>query len=125
MYSNFVSKAKTEGKTTGEYFSQILANILPAFVISESLGSIGEREILVVTLEEELFISKQDLVVLGDRGVIFYGIDKLEFAKGVNQELFLKTIIKIIKCDKVILPTNIPRLIVLSRAIGCKETNLT
>ncbi len=125
LYSNFVSKAKTEGKTTGEYFSQILANILPAFEISESLSSIGEREVLVVTLEEELFISKQDLEVLGDRGVIFYGIDKLEFAKGVNQELFLKTIIKIIKCDKVILPTNIPRLIVLSRAIGCKDTNLT
>ena len=125
LYSNFVSQAKTEGKTTGQFFSNILANVLPAFEISDAVSSLGEREVLVVTLEDELFISKQDLEVLGDRGVILYGINKLEFAKDINQELFLKTIVKIIKCDKVTLPTNIPRLIVLSRAIGCKETNIT
>lgn len=124
LYDEFVSNAKDNGTTTGEYFSKILAHAITFFDISEIISALGEREVLVVREEEELFVSKKDLEVLGERGLIIYGIPKIEFAKDIGQELFLKTVIKIIKCDQVILPANIPRLIVLSRAIQCKETKI-
>lgn len=124
LYDEFVSNAKDKSKTTGEYFSEILAHAITFFDISETISSLGDREVLVVREEEELFVSKKDLEILGERGLIIYGIPKIEFAKDIGQELFLKTVIKIIKCDQVILPANIPRLIVLSRAIQCKETKI-
>lgn len=124
LYDEFVSNAKDKGKTTGEYFSEILTHAITFFDINETISTIVDREVLVVREEEELFISKKDLEVLGERGLIIYGIQKIEFAKDISQELFLKTVIRIIKCDQVILPASIPRLIVLSRAIQCKETKI-
>ncbi|NPE06646.1 MAG: hypothetical protein GNW80_00050 [Asgard group archaeon] len=124
LYDEFVSNAKDKGKTTGEYFSEILAHAITFFDISETLSTIEDREVLVVREEEELFISKTDLEVLGKRGLIIYSIPKIEFAKDIGQDLFLKTVIRLIKCDQVILPSSIPRLIVLSRAIQCKETKI-
>jgi hypothetical protein len=124
LYDEFVSNAKNNGKTTGEYFSAILAHAITFFDISETISSVVDKEVLVVREEKELFVSKKDLEVLGERGLIIYGIPKIKFAKDIGQELFLKTIIRIIKCDQVILPANIPRLIVLSRAIQCKETKI-
>ncbi|MHA1211541.1 MAG: hypothetical protein ACTSSH_03680, partial [Candidatus Heimdallarchaeota archaeon] len=125
LYDEFLSKAKTEGLTTGEYFSKIISNVLPFFEIVEVLFELGDREVLVISNQKSLIVTKSDLAILGERGVIFYNVENLEFTSDIDQELFLKTIIKIMKCTKVKLPTNIPRLIVLSRAIQCKETNLT
>ncbi|MCK5184826.1 MAG: hypothetical protein KAQ95_11005, partial [Candidatus Heimdallarchaeota archaeon] len=94
------------------------------FDISETISTIGDREVLVVRGKEELLISKKDLVILDERGLILYGIPRIEFAKDIGQDLFLKTVVRIIKCEQVILPASIPRLIVLSRAIQCKETKV-
>ena len=124
LYDEFISNAKNLRKTTGEYFSEILSHTMTFFDIAETLATIGDRDSLVVRYEEELFISRKDLEVLGKRGLILYDIPKIEFAKDIGQELFLKNVVKIIKCELVILPANIPRLIVLSRAIQCKETKV-
>ncbi|NHJ48377.1 MAG: hypothetical protein FK733_11390 [Asgard group archaeon] len=121
VYDEFVSKAKSEGFTTGEFFSKILANILPFFEIRDVMLSLENHEALIVSFENQLLITKSDLEVLGNRKVIFYGIKQLEFAKDIDQNLFLKTVFKMVKCDEVILPSNLPKLIVLSRTMMCKE----
>ena len=125
LYDEFISNAKDNGKTTGEYFSEILSHAMRFFDIGDILGIIGEREILVVSEEEDLTITKEDLEVLDKRGLILYDIQKIEFTKDISQELFLKTVVRIVKCDQVVLPSSIPRLIVLSRAIQCKETKIS
>ncbi len=125
LYDEFISNAKDLGKTIGEYFSEMLAHAMKFFDIGEILETIGEREVLVVSEEEDLIISKEDLEVLDERGLILYDIPKIEFAKDIDQELFLKAVVRIVKCNQVVLPANIPRLIVLSRAIHCKETKIS
>ncbi|MFW9925054.1 MAG: hypothetical protein ACFFDW_17400, partial [Candidatus Thorarchaeota archaeon] len=115
IYDEFASKAKSEGKTTGEYFSELLADHIPLYDMFDIIKEFAEREILLVKHEKELQITENDLRILGERGVIFYGINKLIFDKNIEQELFLKTVLKIVKCDEVILPPNIPKLIALSR----------
>lgn len=121
VYDEFVAKAKSDGYTTGEFFSKILTNILPFFELRDVMLTLGEHEALIVSLEDQLLINKSDLEVLGKRKVIFYGIKQLEFAKDISQELFLRTVFKIVKNDEVILPGNLPKLIVLSRTMMCKE----
>jgi len=125
LYDEFLSKAKEMNKTVGEFFSEILAHNLSIFEISEHVHSLGKREFLIISHEESLTIAKADLEVLGERGVFFYKIRHLVFRKDVTSELFLKSILKIVKCQEVILPTNIPKLIVLSRVVDCSKTNLT
>ncbi len=124
IYDEFVSKAKAEGATTGEYFSQLLAYLVPFSELQEVFHSIGDREVLIVSNEEELHITKKDLEVLGERQVIFYKTSKLTFSKDIDQELFLKNIFKIINCAEVNLSTAVPRLIVLSRIRNCQKTNI-
>ncbi|MBD3189779.1 MAG: hypothetical protein GF308_04005 [Candidatus Heimdallarchaeota archaeon] len=124
LYDEFLAKAKSEGKTTGEFFSMILANSLPFIEIREAVGPMRKKKILLIVFEDRVQISTEDLEALGDRGVVFYGINELDFAKDLEQELFLNAIIKIIKCEKVILPKTVPRLIVLSRTIDCKNLEL-
>jgi hypothetical protein len=121
IYDEFVAKAKSEGFTTGEFFSKILVNTLPFFELRDVMLTLEDHEALIVMLKDQLLIKKSDLEVLGNRKVIFYGIKQLEFAKDINQELFLKTVFKIVKSDEVILPDNLPKLIVLSRTMMCKE----
>ena len=123
LYDEFISKAKIEGITTGELFSKFVADILPFNLIHEALDNIGDREVLIVDHEEKLTITQEDLEVLGNRGVIFYGIDNLLFSSDIDQELFLNTVFKIIKCKNVKLPKNVPRLIALSRIIN--STNVS
>ncbi len=125
LYDEFISKAKTEGKTTGEYFSLILSHIIHYDVIRSIMTEFQDKEILIVKNEEKLAINKEDLEVVGDRGVVFYNIGSLNFSKDIDQELFLKTILKIVKCNEVVLPIKIPKLIVLSRVLHCKQTNIT
>ncbi len=121
IYDEFVSKAKSEGYTTGEFFSKILANILPIFELRDVMLNLGDHEALIVSFENQLVINKTDLEVLGNRKVIFYSVKQLEFVKDISQELFLNTVFKIVKSDEVILPGNLPKLIVLSRTMMCKE----
>jgi hypothetical protein len=125
LYDEFTAKAKTEGKTTGEYFSLILSHIIHFDEIRRIITEFQDKEILIVKNEEKLTINKEDLEVLGDRGVVFYNVCSLNFSKDINQELFLKTILKIVKCKEVVLPVKIPKLIVLSRVVHCKQTNIT
>ena len=124
LYDEFISKAKSESKTTGEYFSQILDHLVPYGEIRNIITEFRAKEILVVKNEEKLTITKKDLEVLGERGVIFYDVENLVFSKDIDQKLFLKSILRIIKCCKVILPVKIPKLIVLSRVLRCNQTNL-
>jgi len=124
LYDEFISKAKTESKTTGEYFSQILNHLVPFGEIRSIMAEFPEKEILVVKNEEKLTITKEDLEVLGDRGVIFYNVEHLVFSKDIDQKLFLKAILRIVKCCEVILPVKIPKLIVLSRVLRCNKTNI-
>ncbi|NHK31899.1 MAG: hypothetical protein FK730_11145 [Asgard group archaeon] len=121
VYDEFLAKAKSDGYTTGEFFSKILTNMLPFFELRDVMLTLEDHELLIVSLEDKLLINKSDLEVLGNRKVIFYGIRQLEFVKDIDQELFLKTVFKIVKSDEVILPGNLPKLIVLSRTIMCKE----
>jgi len=125
IYDEFVSKAKAEGATTGEYFSRLLAHLVPFPELQEVFHSIGDREVLFVSNEEELHITKRDLEVLGERLVIFYKAKKLTFSKDVDQELFLKNVFKIINCSEVNLSAAIPRLIVLSRVKNCQKMNIS
>ncbi|MHA1629692.1 MAG: hypothetical protein ACTSXO_05165 [Candidatus Heimdallarchaeota archaeon] len=125
LYDELLSKAKEQNKKTGELFSEILAHNLSVFEISEEVHSLGGREFLIISYEESLTVSRKDLEMLGERGVFFYKIKRLVFIKDVTPELFLKSILKIVKCQEVILPTNIPRLIVLSRVVDCLKTNIT
>jgi hypothetical protein len=125
IYDEFISKAKGEGKTTGEYFSLILSHIIHFDEIRSIMSEFQEKEILIVKNEEKLTITKEDLDVMGDRGVIFYNVSDLKFSKDIDQELFLKTILKIVKCNEVFLPIKIPKLIVLSRVLHCNQTNIT
>ena len=123
LYDEFIAKAKSESITTGELFSKFIADILPFNLIHEALENIGDREALIVAHEEKLQITQEDLEVLGNRGVIFYGINSLSFSSDIDQELFLNTVFKIIRCTDVKLPKNVPRLIALSRIIN--STNVT
>lgn len=125
IYDEFVSKTKAEGVTTGEYFSRLLAHLVPFSELQEVFHSIGDREVLIISNEEELHITKKDLEVLGERQVIFYKTKKLTFSKDIDQELFLKNIFKIINCTEVNLSTTVPRLIVLSRIKNCQKTNIS
>jgi len=125
LYDEFISKAKTEGKTTGEYFSLILSHFNHFDIIRSIMTEFQDKEILIVKNEEKLSINKEDLVVMGDRGVVFYNIGSLIFSNDIDQELFLKTILKIVECNGVVLPIKIPKLIVLSRVLHCNQINIT
>ena len=76
--------------TAGDFFSHILLNIIPFFEIREVMLATKDREVLVVIFENHLTIKKMDLEALRERGVILYGIKKLEFAQDIEQELFMK-----------------------------------
>lgn len=123
LYDEFISKAKSEGVTTGELFSRFIADIMPFNEIHNVLETIGEREILIVIYETEINVTQKDLEVLGNRGVIFFGINNLSFSRDIEQEIFLKTVLKIINCQEVKLPKNVPKLIALSRAVNSNIIN--
>lgn len=120
IYDEFISNAKSEGITTGEMISKYLADILPFIEVHEIMQNLEDREFLVVRHEDDLKITNDDLEILGNRGVIFYNITKLTFSNSIKQDQFLKNVIKIIKCQEVNLPPEIPKLIALSRTIHCK-----
>jgi hypothetical protein len=121
VYDEFVAQAKSDGLTTGEFFSKILANTLAFFELRDVMLTLDNHEALVVLFENELLVKSSDLEVLDKRKIIFYGIKQLEFAKDITQKLFQKTVFKIVRSEKVILPGNLPKLIVLSRTSMCKE----
>jgi len=124
IYDEFVTKAKAEETTTGEYFSRLLAHLVPFSELLEVFHGLGDKEVLFVSNEEDLTITKEDLEVLGERQVIFFNTQKLIFSDDIDQELFLRTVIKIVSCSEVKLPTKIPRLIILSRTKNCQKTNI-
>ncbi|MEA2070893.1 MAG: hypothetical protein U9O98_06330 [Asgard group archaeon] len=122
IYDEFLAVAKQRGKTTGEFFSDLLASSIPRIEIyRHTHHRPAMKGNLVILFENNLTVTKEDLELLKKRQVVFYGIDKLVFTKDITQELFMKTVDKIIKCDTVILPKTIPRLIVLSRAVDCSS----
>lgn len=121
IYDEFLAEARKDGKKTGEYFSELLAHMSHIIIIGDELKEQKERHPLIISFEEELKVVKSDLQYLKKRGIIFYKIQKLEFKKDIDKELFLETITKIINCKKVILPANIPRLILLSRIKNSEE----
>ncbi|HUT82841.1 MAG TPA: hypothetical protein VMZ29_16715 [Candidatus Bathyarchaeia archaeon] len=120
IYDEFISLAKSEGITTGEMVSKYLADILPFIEVHDVIQHLEDREFLVVRHEDDLTITNEDLEILGERCVIFYKITKLTFSNTIKEDLFLKNVLKIIKCQEVNLPINIPKLIALSRTIYCK-----
>ncbi|MHA1399818.1 MAG: hypothetical protein ACTSQE_05700 [Candidatus Heimdallarchaeaceae archaeon] len=118
IYDSFLAKSKEESKTTGELFSEYLAFLMPSFDLFENIRII-ERESktfpLVITREDNLTVTNNDLKEIAPKKVIFYNVKMLEFDDSVEEETFDKFVAKIIKCKEVIIPKNIPRLLALAR----------
>lgn len=120
-YNDFIAEAKNQQLTNGEFFSRLMSNFVPMIQITDIKREMKGKKFLLVRNEKNLTISNEDLEILGGRGIIFYGIYKLTFSNNITQENFLASVIKVIQCEEVVLPRNIPRLILLSRLIHCKK----
>ncbi len=124
IYDAFLAKSKEEGKTTGEFFSEYIAATIPSFDMFQTISMlVRETKIfpLIISKEKELIIEDKDLTDVAPKKVIFYDIENLIFDKNLKEESFEKYVGKIINCNKVTIPQNVPRLLTLARINNVKE----
>ena len=76
----------------------------------EGVGSVVEDV-------EELSVSRRDLEQV-DGGVAFVSVRKLEFEDDVDPEIFREKVRAILSCGEIVIPRDLPKLLVLSVSRG-------
>ncbi len=130
LYRRASEIAKKMGVSVGEVFNEalrtfiaIVDGVTSAFEpiaqgISGGISKVIPKEAVPIAGLDELEINDEDLEELGKR-VIFSDIGKLTL--NVSKENFERYVVLIKGCDEVIIPSKIPKLLVLSRARGVKR----
>ena len=71
----------------------------------------------------DLTISKQDLEEPGEK-ISFVNITNLSFTHDVDKDTFQKCILKIVGCRGVRVPNILPKLVLLSKLVECKNVEI-
>ncbi|RLE57833.1 MAG: hypothetical protein DRJ40_01070 [Thermoprotei archaeon] len=142
-YREFVATAKELGKTVGQALTEAMRlYLLFAKSASTALSSLanninalkkltknalsaaseGFREVIPETISniDELEVGKADLEALGKR-VTFNNIKRLIFREDVDRETFEKYVVSISNIDELVIPSTLPRLLVLARCCNVKK----
>jgi len=117
-YEHFVAISQLYNQSIGEAVNEIFSQYLPEaelmFIVINQLNS-NIKDLLIITNIEKATIYEKELLSLRDRKVLFHRIKKLIFEDGITKETFQKYVIGIYNCKKVLIPSNIPKLLKLSR----------
>ena len=118
IYDEFLSACQLNNEKVGDAVNFLLTQAIPqveiAIIIMHELRE-NPLNFLTITTLDSLKVSKKDIEVIQERKLLFHRITDLEFAKDISSELFVEKVAGIYKCDNVILPETVPRLITLSR----------
>lgn len=124
IYKKFAEKIKTLNINMGEAMTKMMIGVLEN--TNQELGesaSISLREdmqSISVTEQSKLVISKKDLLEL-ENSFFFTNIQYLKFDSDIDSETFMKKVIAIRACQRVIIPNFLPRLKLLSKIKYCQN----
>ena len=116
-YHEFLYACQLNNEKVGDAVNNLLTQAIPQIeltIISHELRE-SPLHILTITTLDSLKVAKEDMEVIQERKLLFHRITNLEFANDISGDLFVEKVAGIYKCDKVVLPDNIPRLITFSR----------
>lgn len=131
LYRRVSALAKETGRTIGELVNESMKLLLSAantalekgkeltgttVVLARTFGEglkEGFKDALVISDVEELNLSKKDLEEV-PKPVVLKNVKKLIIEDDVPYELFKSKVLSITFCDEVVIPSNYPKLEVLS-----------
>jgi hypothetical protein len=117
-YDEFVSNCQTNKKNIGECMNELLSEIIPHFeviqILTHNLSSKALNPI-VLSLHNKIIVTQEDLEALEERMVLFHRVHDLEFTKKIKNDTFIKSVLGIYNCERVKLPSDIPKLIKIAR----------
>ncbi|HDD26194.1 MAG TPA: hypothetical protein ENF75_03800 [Acidilobales archaeon] len=132
LYKRLLVMAEETGRTVGELMNEAMKLLLSIGSTAVSTGKRvtsgaievgksfaegvkeGYENALVISDINELVVSKRDLESVEEH-ISFRNIGTLVFDDDVPYELFEKKVASIAMCDKVIIPSNFPKLKVLTK----------
>ncbi|MFW9992433.1 MAG: hypothetical protein ACFFD4_10330, partial [Candidatus Odinarchaeota archaeon] len=117
-YDEFITACQLNGQKVGDAVNELLWGFVPemeAFQILIHEINTNPHDGLVVTLLNNLEVTKADLNAIKDKKILFHRIKKLVFAPDIDKDVFVNTVVGIYNCDEVILPETVPKLLRLSR----------
>ena len=132
-YEQLVKLAKELGVKSGEMLSQAIKNFIATIeygvtlptTVSKELGKqiskLGEKmSINTISNIERLQVSAADLEQVKGK-VLFRNIKELVIERDVTLELFKSKVAGIVFVNKLVIPTTLPKLVVLQKARFIKE----
>jgi len=137
LYNKAMSLARSLGKTAGEIVNDALRLLVSSLetgaATAEIIGrSVGERveearqkllSIISVGDLDELTVTNKDLKEI-DKKIMFRNIGRLVFGEDVDPRVFEEKVAGIVYCDTLVIPENLPKLKVLSKARFIKKIEI-
>ncbi len=128
VYEEFARKTKKLDMNMGNAITQLMQEVVSSFdeefpkISAKSLRSTRKMPISIIG-HVDLTISKQDLEEPGEK-INFVNITNLSFTSDVDKDTFQKCIFKIVSCHGVRIPNVLPKLVLLSKLVECKNIEI-
>ncbi len=128
VYEQFVNKTKKLNMNIGNAISKLMQDVVSSFdeefpqISAGSLRSANKMPLSIVG-HVDLSISKQDLEEPGEK-IAFVNITNLSFTPDIDKKTFQKYISKIVSCRGVRIPNILPKLVLLSKLVECKNIEI-
>ncbi|WP_371804901.1 hypothetical protein [Candidatus Lokiarchaeum ossiferum] len=128
VYEQFVNKTKKLDMNIGKAITKLMQDVVSTFeeefpqISAESLRSANKVPLSIVG-HMDLSISKEDLEEPGEQ-ISFIGIQNLSFSPNVDKDTYLKCINKIVGCRGIRIPNILPKLVLLSKIVDCKNIEI-
>ncbi|UYP44306.1 hypothetical protein NEF87_000591 [Candidatus Lokiarchaeum ossiferum] len=125
VYEQFVNKTKKLDMNVGIAITKLMQDVVYSFdedfpeISAGTLRSVNKMPLSIVG-HVDLTISKEDLEE-PENQISFVGIQNLTFTPNVDKETFQKCINKIVGCHGVRIPNILPKLVLLSTLVDCKN----